>query len=1285
MKVNALIIGMLLAGAAIAAGQGEVKDWENPAVTGINKEPPHCTLIPYDSVREAVKGAKRRLKSDARGARNASRNYKLLNGEWRFKWVPRPEERPMDFASPDVDVSGWDKIPVPSNWERQGYGKPRYVCLGYAFNKDPPKIAGPNGNPVGSYRREFTVSSDRLKDDRQVFIHFDGVQSAFYIWLNGEKVGYSQDSRTPAEFNLTPFIKKGKNVLGVQVYRWCDGSYLEDQDFWRLSGIYRDVYLYSTPSVHIRDFFVRCDLDEDYRDATLRVDAKLRNFGDAESGPFTVESILLDAEHRQVGGSVIAHASTGRLEAGSESGVKLEAWIDNPAKWSAEHPNLYTVMLVLRDAAGAVVEVAQTGFGFREVEIKDEQLFVNGVSILLKGVNRHEHDPVSGHTMSYESMMQDIEIMKRFNINCVRTAHYPNDPRWYDLCDRYGLYLVDEANVESHGMGFGGKSLARRPEWEQAHVERGVAMLERDKNHPSVIIWSLGNEAGSGPNFEAMRDAFKARDTTRPLHYEGMNDVADMRSIMYPDLWVLTDVGGAETGKPFFMCEYAHAMGNAIGNLQEYWDDVEKYPRNIGGCIWDWADQGLLETDEAGREYYAYGGDYGDHPNGASFCLNGVVFPDRSLPPKIWEVKRVYQYVGFELLDYRPGRASIEIRNKYNFSNLDQLDFSWVLSEDGREIQQGAVAKLDVSPGESKVIDLAIGQIDAKAGAEYWLRVSARQRDASLMLKRGHEVAWWQVQVPVKTDPKPVLELEAVPDVQVHEEEGAIRISGREFAFSVSRKTGTIHSLVYGKKTIIDSADGELRGPVLNAFRAPVDNDKENGRGIQLTNRKVETVEVVSRSAKKVQILARVHCSDDQQKGFVHDCVYTVFGNGWIHVDNDIVPSSLDVSLLKLGLQMTLPPALNQVTWYGRGPHENYSDRKVSADVGLYQSAVADMYVPYPKPQETGNREDVRWALLSDKRGDGVMIVADGTVSMTALNYTAQDLAAAHHLNLLNPREEVILCVDYRQSGLGNGSCGPGVLERYALKSARTWYGFSLRPYTKRDGDPSGLARIATPLVSTPRINRDGEGRVSISSATPGARLFYTLDGAPPSAKYIRYREPFGLKQGGTVMALAMADGFPEGAESRAAFPLIPAREQWRVVYADSQHPNEGEAEHLIDGHGHTYWHTDWSSDSNAYPHEVQIDLGETMYIEGFTLLQRQDSRNGWITDYEFYLSKDGKTWGGPAKQGKFQATDVLQTLKLGATVEARYMRLVALGEHRQRFFASAAELDVIAVGGEGE
>jgi beta-galactosidase len=1046
----------------------ETNDWENLAVTSIHKEAPHCTLIPYDTFSDALKGAKRRCDSEARGARRASSNYQSLNGKWRFNWVANPDERPMDFYQPEFDVDGWDKIPVPSNWERQGYDRPRYVCLGYAFNKNPPKVQGPNGNPVGSYRREFSVPADWRKDQRQVFIHFDGVDSAFYIWVNGEKVGYSQGSRTPAEFNITPFLKKSRNVLAVQVFRWCDGSYLEDQDFWRMSGIYRDVYLYATPAVHIRDFFVRCDLDDDYRDASMHIDAKLRNYAARASGPYTVEAVLLDAQLKMVGDGPVAVGRIESIQAGEEDVVTLEADIANPAKWSAEDPNLYTVILSLTDGDGHVVEAEQTGFGFREVEIKHEQLFVNGVSILLKGVNRHEHDPETGHAISYESMIQDITLMKQFNINCVRTAHYPNDPRWYDLCDRYGLYLLDEANVESHGMGFGGKTLGRRPEWEASHVERGVAMLERDKNHPSIIIWSLGNEAGSGSNFEAMRDAFKSRDTTRPLHYEGMNDVADMRSIMYPDLWVLTDVGGAETGKPFFMCEYAHAMGNAIGNLQEYWDDVEKYPRNIGGCIWDWADQGLYKTDENGREYYAYGGDYGDHPNGSSFCLNGIVFPDRSLPPKIWEVKRVYQYVGFNFVNYDQGRARVEIKNKYHFSNLDQLEFTWVLSEDGHELLQGSFEKLVLSPRAGKTVDIPLETIRAKAGAEYWLRVSAKLRDASPLLEKDHEVAWWQVQVPVKTDPKPILGLESVPELQVREDADAIRVVGGDFAFSVSRKTGTIHALIYGKKTIIDARDGELRGPVLNAFRAPVDNDKENGQGIQLSNRKVETVEVLARSAKKVQILARVHCSDDQGKGFQHDCVYTVLGNGWIHVDNDIVPVSLGVSLLKLGLQMILPPAFDQVTWFGRGPHENYVDRKVSADVGLYRRSVADMYVPYPKPQETGNREDVRWALLSDKHGAGVMIVADGTVSMTALNYTAQDLASAHHLNLLNPRDAVILCVDYRQSGLGNGSCGPGVLERYALKSARTRYGFSFRPYTKRDGDPAALARIATPRVSVP-------------------------------------------------------------------------------------------------------------------------------------------------------------------------------------------------------------------------
>ena len=1280
MKANSILIITLIIMSISKPVEAKQNDWENPELTAVNKEPAHCTMMPYKSLKVAIKGAKNRCEEGARGARKASSFYKLLNGDWKFNWVANVDERPMDFFKPDADLKGWKKIAVPSNWERQGYGRAIYTNAQYPFDRNPPMIGGHNGNPVGSYVTDFSVDSDWKKNGRQVFINFEGVESAFYIWVNGKKVGYSQGSRLDATFNITGYLKKGKNMLAVQVFRWSDGSYLEDQDFWRLSGIYRDVYIYSTPSVHIRDFFVRCDLDKDYRDAEISIDVKVRNHSDEISGSYTLETILLDSDGNTVGGGAIASGKIDKISAGSESVLRLKGKVVNPVKWSAEHPNMYTVIILLKDNQGNVVEAQQSGFGFREVEIKEKQLFINGASVLLKGVNRHEHEPEAGHTISYESMLKDIEIMKQFNINCVRTCHYPDDSRWYDLCDKYGIYLIDEANVESHGMGYGKDTLAKVAVWKKAHVERGVRMLERDKNHPSVIIWSLGNEAGAGPNFEAMRAAIKALDPARPIHYERMNSIADIESCMYPSVDRLIKEGKRDLEKPFIMCEYAHAMGNAIGNLQEYWDAIEKYPRLIGGCIWDWVDQGLLEKDENGRKYYTYGGDYGDMPNSGNFCLNGVVFPDRGLPPKIWEVKRVYQYVGFKALDLSASKASIEIKNKYFFSSLDMLDLSWKLFEEGRMIQEGNIAKLDVAPGKSQVVEITFAPFDKKSGAEYWLKLSAKHRHGTMLLKQGHEVACAQVQVPVETGPAAMLDFNSLSGLKVDDNDSAVNISGDDFDISISKITGTISSLIYGGRKIIENIDGQVNGPVLNAFRAPTDNDKRIGGGIILSKRKVENVKVIRKTENMVQVRARVVCTSEKKEGFIHDCTFSVFGNGWVDLDNQIIPIKADGLQLRMGLQMTLPEKLDKVTWYGRGPHENYIDRKTSADVGLYRRTAAGMYVPYPKPQETGNRTDVRWVLMSDKSDTGLLVSADETISFSALNYTAQDLAAAKHLNELNPRDEVILCVDYRQSGLGNGSCGPRVLDKYALNTEPVSYRFSLRPYNRKKGDLADYARTRIPLVAVPFVSRNKLGLVSITCNTPGTKIHYTLDGSEPSDKSGKYNSPFSFKNGGTIKVLAMADGVAGSSTAIANFNMVTARDLWKIAYVDSVQKGEGEIEHLIDGDPDTFWHTNWRTTQKKYPHEVQIELNETMNIRGFTLLPRQDCQNGWIADYEFYVSKDGKNWGTPVKKGKSQKAQSLQTVEFGKTVEAKFIRLVALSEHNKGAYASSAELDVIAV-----
>ena len=779
-----------------------INDWENPQIVGHNKEPAHATLLPFQDATAALAGE-----------RQGSAFYRSLDGDWRFHWSPNPETSPADFYHVDFDDSTWDTIPVPSNWQMQGYGVPMYTNVQYPFPPDNMPQVPHEDNPVGCYRLHFTVPE--AWQGRQVFLVFDGVDSAFYLWINGQEVGYSQDSRLPAEFNITPYLRPGDNALAVRVYRWSDGSYLEDQDFWRLSGIYRSVYLFATPPVHIRDFWVQTPLDAAYRDATLRVRAHVRNYGKAEARGYTLEVQL----HDPAGKPVFVEPLTAAVAVtpGDEAVLMFEEPVRNPYKWSAEHPTLYTLLLTLKDSQGTVLEVESCRVGFRQVEIRDGKILVNGVPVYFRGVNRHEHDPDTGHTVSLESMVQDILLMKRMNINAVRTSHYPNDPRWYELCDFYGLYLIDEANIESHGVW---DEPTRDPAWRHAFMERGTRMVERDKNHPSVVIWSLGNESGYGPNHEALADWIHAHDPTRPVHYESAQDqpYVDIISTMYPTLERLAEMATKEgETRPFIMCEYAHAMGNSPGNLKEYWDVIAQHPRARGGFIWDWVDQGLRRITEDGTPWFAYGGDFGDQPNDGNFCINGLVFPDRTLQPATHEVKKVYQPVVVEPLDLATGR--LKVVNRYHFSDLSHLEVTWRLSEDQTVLAEGHLGLLRTLPGEHEVIQIPLELPRPRAGAEYWLYVSFALAEDTPWAEKGHEVAWEQFKLPVGPTPRHRLDVSTMPALQLQEMADRIEVSGVDFALTFDRTAGTLAHLSYQGHELI------AHGPQINFWRAPTDND----------------------------------------------------------------------------------------------------------------------------------------------------------------------------------------------------------------------------------------------------------------------------------------------------------------------------------------------------------------------------------------------------------------------------------------------------------------------------
>lgn len=1046
----------------------ETPDWENPSIFGRNKEPYHCTLLPYPD--EASARA---------GTREASPWRQSLNGTWKFNWAGKPDDRPTEFYKPGFDVSDWDDIPVPSVWQLHGYGIPIYTNVRYPFPANPPHIPH-DYNPVGSYRTTFTLPQDW--DGRRVFIHFDGVKSAFYIWLNGTQAGYSQNSMGPAEFDLTPCLQNGENMLAVEVYRWSDGSYLEDQDMWRFSGIFRDVYLAATPQTHVRDFFVRCDLDNDCRDATLKFTAKVRNYSDVDDDALTVEAVLLDADDAPAGEQPLFSGAVKTVAAGEEQVLELDAPVENPRKWSPEDPYLYQFLVILKSASGEILEVEQCRFGFRKVEIRDAQLFINGVPVKLKGANRHEDDPWRGYAVTLDRMVQDIEILKRFNFNTVRTSHYPDDPKWYELCDQYGIFLIDEANLEAHGMGYGlDKTLGNRPEWEAAHIDRHTALVERDKNHPSVIVWSLGNESGSGCNLEAGARTIRQLDPTRPIHYERMNDVADMDSVMYPHLDDLIAEGKKDSPRPYIMCEYAHAMGNAVGNFQEYWDAIETHPRLIGGCIWEWADHGIFKyTDDEPNEdgsrswYWAYGGDFDDQPNDKNFCLDGLLFPDRAIPPKMWEVKKVQQYVAVTPEDLTVGK--IRVRNKHFFTNLNRYDIRWSISEDGAILEEGTLPPLDLPAGQESEITVPYSAISPQNGAEYWLRVSFHLSLPACWAEAGHEIAWEQLPLPVNAEAKPAISFDNAPAITVQESETGLRVSGYTFTIQFSKTHGGISTITYGTDEVVPNGRDVFHGPALNILRAFTDNDTRlNGgeslrrgfyeAGLSQMQSRVKRFEVLEIAADRVRIAVKRHCLGSKGRGFAHDCTYTIYPDGSVHLRNHLEPMGELPMLPRVGLIMTLDGALERLEWYGRGPHESYPDRKAGAAIGRYQGTVSEQYVPYPFPQECGSKEDVRWAALTKSSGNGVLFVMPSPLAFSALRYTPGDLNRAEHTFNLRPRRNITVCVDYKQCGLGNGSCGPLVLDKYALYAGTIDFGFVMRPYFAANGGLAEQARQRLPDI----------------------------------------------------------------------------------------------------------------------------------------------------------------------------------------------------------------------------
>lgn len=1045
----------LLSVSLLSAQQKTVNDWENPAITSVNTEKPHITMIPYADESQA-------LKND----RDKSPYYKSLNGQWKFSFADNPDLAPKEFWKNGFDYSAWKNIAVPSTWEVQGYGYPIYVNTRYEFftdNPRPPSVPH-DYNPTGSYITTFSLPE--TWKDKQVFLHFDAVKSFFYLWINGQYVGLSKDSKTPAEFNITKYLKNGENKLAMQVLRWNDGSYLECQDMWRMSGINRDVYLFAKPKTYIRDFFAIGSLVNNYQDGLLKLTVKFSS----ENYPLTGCKLKVSLFEKNSPDPLFTELSDLSAVGSTSDSLYMEKFVSNPLKWSAESPNLYTLVLSLVDSHGNLLESVSNRTGFRTSEIRDGYLLVNGRKIKLKGVNRHEHDPVAGHVISRELMLKDVRFMKQNNINAVRTCHYPNDPYWYELCDEYGLYVIDEANVESHGMGYNlDRTLGNDPRFLAAHLDRTRRMIERDKNHPSVIIWSLGNEAGNGYNFYNTYLLAKSLDKSRPVQYEraGLEWNTDIFCPMYESVKSILDYASKPQSRPLIQCEYAHAMGNSNGNLVDYWDAIESHEQLQGGFIWDWVDQGLLQYDSAGKKFWAYGGDFGPKgvPSDGNFCCNGLVFPDRAPHPSLTEVKKVYQNVKFRLTGSQV--PSVEITNKNYFYDLANNTLSFEVIADGNPIIKAEIPAPLIRPGESTVIPLPFRQLLPK-DAEVFINVYLLTADDRPLLGKGFVIASEQLAVPASMQLKPAAKADIVNFNSLNapaasENDKEIKVAGKTFELVFSKVTGAIEKFSFKGQDII------TKGPVPNFRRAPTDNDAGN-RMFKVCevwysdseNRNLESI-TLDKTNVHVPVVKVVYALPATQGKVT--IKYAVSGNADVMVDFTLEPGKENLPVIpRIGLNMQLPGSFRNVEWYGRGWGENYEDRKSGTFAGKYKGTVDQLYVPYVRPQENGYRTDVRWLSVSDGAGCGILFQGQPLLCFSALPYSYDDLKGfthgGKHINQLPSNPFVDLNVDLTQAGVGgDDSWGAWPMEKYLPKASDYHWGFRIKPYSVKENTSSKISK----------------------------------------------------------------------------------------------------------------------------------------------------------------------------------------------------------------------------------
>ncbi len=1020
--------------------------WKDPTVFNVGQIKPRTHFISYPD-----------KESFTQGYFSNSPFYHSLDGEWQFCWSPNPAQRPVDFYLPEFDTSDWETIPVPSNWELQGHGVPIYVNDRYPFPKNPPLVPQ-DDNPVGSYRKSFKIPEDWT--DKTVYLEFGAVKSAAYFWLNGQFLGYNQGSKTPVGFNITPFLRAGENIIAAEVYRYSDGTYLECQDFWRFSGMEREVFLRAAPSVQIYDFFVKTDLDNNYENATLEISVDLLNYAHRQiPSNGHLEYILLDPDGTEIYRNIARYSVSSNIP----SSINLKERFVKPKKWTAETPFLYQLIFILKNEKEETLEVTGTKIGFRKVEIKKGQLLVNGKAITLRGVNRHEHDEETGHVISEESMLLDIQLMKKNNINAVRSSHYPNHRRWYELCDQHGLYVVDEANIEAHGMGacfqkpFDVQAhTSALPVYREAHLNRVKRMFARAKNHPSIIIWSIGNEAGNGANMQAAYQWLKAQDNTRPVQYEqaGTEKNTDIVCPMYPKIETIESYAQRHTNRPLIMCEYAHAMGNSVGNLAEYWEVIDRYPNLQGGFIWDWVDQGLKAVTTVGTteiNYWKFGGDFGDEatPSDGNFCINGLLFPNRQPHPALTEVKKIYQPISVRTDKKRDNRFFI--RNKFDYLDTSNIQTSWEVLENGKTIEKGALESLDIPAQQEKAFQLPF-DFSKKPNSEYFINFYFYTKKATALIPADYEIAKEQIPLfynKIVSNKNTINSDYLLPVIVTQQDTFAI--SGTHFNLEISKKTGTIQSYLWKGKNIL------CHGIRPNFWRPPTDNDRGNLMPERLKiwqtaseNQKVENI--FYRSKKDaVEVVTTYRLADIDLR---YELIHRILGNGVLNITGRFMEAKIKLPELPVfGFTLELPKHFDQLKWYGRGPHENYVDRNRSAFVGIYKSTIYEQYHPYIRPQETGYKTEVRWLQLKDKTGTGWKFSGAPLFGFSALPYSikaldlSEDPTILKHTIDIKENEFVNLRIDLAQMGVGgDDSWGAHTHDKYKIFYKNYIFEFKMEP-----------------------------------------------------------------------------------------------------------------------------------------------------------------------------------------------------------------------------------------------